>query len=68
MDNKSVFDLVMRLNNITRELDGLALQEMRLIKEYDEIVYELWRRNPTLETNEDIQPKRKVRTKEWKKE
>lgn len=63
MDNKSVFDLVMRLNNITRELDGLALQEMRLIKEYDEIVYELWQRNPALETNEDIQPKRKVRKK-----
>ena len=64
MDNKSVFDLVVRLNNITRELDGLALQEMRLIKEYDEIVYELWRRNPTLETNVDIQPKRKVRKKD----
>lgn len=64
MDNKSVFDLVMRLNNITRELDGLALQEMRLIKEYDEIVYELWRRNPALETNENIQPKRKVRKKD----
>ena len=56
MDNKSVFDLVMRLNNITRELDGLALKEMTLIKEYDEIVYELWRRNPALETNVDIQP------------
>ena len=63
MDNKSVFDLVMRLNNITRELDGLALKEMTLIKEYDEIVYELWRRNPDLEHNEDIQPKRKVRKK-----
>lgn len=64
MDNKSVFDLVMRLNNITRELDGLALKEMTLIKEYDEIVYELWRRNPDLEHNEDIQPKRKVRKKD----
>lgn len=64
MDNKSVFDLVMRLNNITRELDGLALKEMTLIKEYDEIVYELWRRNPALETNVDIQPKRKVRKKD----
>lgn len=63
MNNKSVFDLVMRLNNITRELDGLALKEMTLIKEYDEIVYELWRRNPALETNVDIQPKRKVRKK-----
>lgn len=64
MDNKSVFDLVMRLNNITRELDGLALKEMTLIKEYDEIVYELWKRNPALETNVDIQPKRKVRKKD----
>lgn len=64
MDNKSVFDLVMRLNNITRELDGLALKEMTLIKEYDDIVYELWRRNPDLEHNEDIQPKRKVRKKD----
>jgi hypothetical protein len=64
VDNKSVFDLVMRLNNITRELDGLALKEMTLIKEYDEIVYELWRRNPALETNVDIQPKRKVRKKD----
>lgn len=64
MDSKSVFDLVMRLNNITRELDGLALKEMTLIKEYDEIVYELWRRNPALETNVDIQPKRKVRKKD----
>ena len=64
MDNKSVFDLVMRLNEITRDLDGLELQAMRLIKEYDEIVYELWRRNPTLETNVDIQPKRKVRKKD----
>lgn len=64
MSDKSVFELVMRLNEITRDLDGLELQEMVLIKEYDEIVYELWRRNPTLETNENIQPKRKVRKKD----
>jgi len=63
VDNKSVFDLVMRLNNITRELDGLALQEMALIKEHDEIVCELWQRVPNLKDNPDIQPKRKVRKK-----
>lgn len=63
MSDKSVFDLVMRLNNITRELDGLALKEMALVKEYDEIVYELWRRLPDLKDSPDIQPKRKVRTK-----
>ena len=59
-----MFDLVMRLNNITRELDGLALQEMALVKEYDEIVYELWQRVPDLKDNPDIQPKRKVRKKD----
>ena len=64
MDNKSVFDLVMRLNNITRELDGLALKEMALVKEHDELVYELWQRLPDLKDSPDIQPKRKVRKKD----
>ena len=64
MSDKSVYDLVMRLNNITRELDGLALKEMTLVKEYDEIVYELWRRLPDLKDSPDIQPKRKVRKKD----
>ena len=63
MSDKSVYDLVMRLNNITRELDGLALKEMALVREYDEIVYELWRRLPNLKDSPDIQPKRKVRKK-----
>ena len=64
MSDKSVYDLVMRLNNITRELDGLALKEMALVREYDEIVYELWRRLPDLKDSPDIQPKRKVRKKD----
>lgn len=64
MSDKSVYDLVMRLNNITRELDGLALKEMSLVREYDEIVYELWRRLPDLKDSPDIQPKRKVRKKD----
>lgn len=63
MEHKTVFELVNRLNEITKELNGLGLQEIMLVKEYDEIVYELWRRIPTLKENVDIQPKRKVRKK-----
>lgn len=61
MKDKSVFELATRLNELTKELNGLELREITLIHEYDEIVYELWRRIPTLKDDADIQPKRKVR-------
>lgn len=64
MDKKSVYELATRLNAITKELNGLELREMLLIKEYDEIIYELWERIPGLKESPDIQPKRKVRTKD----
>lgn len=63
MKDKSVFELATRLNELTKELNGLELREITLIGEYDEIVYELWRRIPTLKDDVDIQPKRKVRKK-----
>lgn len=63
MKDKSVFELATRLNELTKELNGLELREITLINEYDEIVYELWRRIPTLKDDVDIQPKRKVRKK-----
>lgn len=66
MKDKSVFELATRLNELTKELNNLELREITLINEYDEIVYELWRRIPTLKDDVDIQPKRKVRVKEWK--
>lgn len=65
MKDKSVFELATRLNELTKELNTLELREITLISEYDEIVYELWRRIPTLKDDVDIQPKRKVRVKEW---
>lgn len=65
MKDKSVFELATRLNELTKELNNLELREITLINEYDEIVYELWRRIPTLKEDADIQPKRKVRVKEW---
>ena len=64
MKDKSVFELATRLNELTKELNGLELREITLINEYDEIVYELWRRIPTLKDDVDIQPKRKVRKKD----
>ena len=63
MKDKSVFELATRLNELTKELNNLELREITLINEYDEIVYELWRRIPTLKNDVDIQPKRKVRIK-----
>lgn len=63
MKDKSVFELATRLNELTKELNNLELREITLINEYDEIVYELWRRIPTLKDDVDIQPKRKVRMK-----
>lgn len=64
MKDKSVFELATRLNELTKELNNLELREITLINEYDEIVYELWRRIPTLKDDVDIQPKRKVRKKD----
>ena len=65
MKDKSVYELATRLNELTKELNNLELREITLIGEYDDIVYELWRRIPTLKEDADIQPKRKVRAKEW---
>lgn len=64
MKDKSVYELATRLNELTKELNTLELREITLIGEYDEIVYELWRRIPTLKDDVDIQPKRKVRKKD----
>lgn len=64
MKDKSVYELATRLNELTKELNNLELREITLISEYDEIVYELWRRIPTLKEDADIQPKKKVRAKE----
>lgn len=65
MKDKSVYELATRLNELTKELNTLELREITLISEYDDIVYELWRRIPTLKEDADIQPKKKVRVKEW---
>lgn len=66
MDQKSVYELASRLNEIIKELNGLELQEIRLIAEHDEIIYELWKRLPGLRDNPDMQPKKKVRKKDGK--
>lgn len=66
MEHKTVFELANRLNEITVELNGLELREIALLNEYDEIIYELWRRLPNLKDSPDMQPKKKVRTRDGK--
>lgn len=63
MKNKTTFELASRLNEITKELNTLEFKEATLLKEYNEIVMELWERIPNLKDSPDIQPKRKMRKK-----
>jgi hypothetical protein len=56
MKDKTLFELASRLNEIEQEKYKLDL-------EYNNIVYELWERIPTLKNDETIQPKKKARLK-----
>lgn len=58
--------LAFRLNEILKELDEIEIQKQKLgmqkriielQKEWDEIVFELWNRIPSLKENQDLQPK-----------
>lgn len=68
MKNKSIKELVFRLNEILKEQQQLGIKQMTLVeaqdklnKEYNEIVYELWNRIPSLKDEPDLQPRGKVR-------
>lgn len=50
MKNKSLAELIKRLNNITVEKNKLDI-------EYNMIVHELWNRIPSLKSDINIQPK-----------
>lgn len=54
-------ELIERFNKIMVEQDELELNLDRLDREFNEIVYELWKRLPHLKDSPDIQPKNKVR-------
>jgi hypothetical protein len=47
-----------------RGLDELELKRIRLEKEHDDIIYELWDRIPSSKNNEDLQPKVRRRVKD----
>ena len=66
MKNKSLKELIMRLNEITIERVDLEIKMMALDKEYNQIVYELWQRVPPLKNDLNIQPKGKARKNENK--
>lgn len=55
--------LVHRLNELMKLCNEQEMKKMELEKEYNLIVYELWRRIPSLETNVNIQPKSRKRVK-----
>ena len=63
MRNMTILQLVYRLNDIMVEQNKLEIKSMELEKEYNEIVYELWGRIPSLKDDENIQPKKRVREK-----
>ena len=61
MEGKTILQLVNRLNEIMVEMDKLEIRSMKLEDEYNQIVYELWNKIPSLKNDENIQPKRRVR-------
>lgn len=63
MSNKSILQLAQRLNEIEIEKNSLEIKLMELNKEYNEIVYELWGRIPSLKEDVDMQPKELVKDK-----
>lgn len=63
INDKTVLQLAMRLNEILKESNGLELKLMTLDKEYNEIVSELWERIPCLRNDVNIQPKKMVKEK-----
>lgn len=61
MKSKTVLELVNRLNEIMIELHNMDIKSIELELEYNEIVYELWNRIPSLKEDNNIQPKIKIR-------
>lgn len=68
MKNKSIKELVFRLNEILKEQQQLGIKQItleqeqdKLNKEYNEIVYELWDRIPSLKEDADMQPRGRTR-------
>lgn len=57
MKDKTTKELVMRMNEINKELDILQI-------EYNRIVKELWDRIPTTKTDDNIQMKKRIKTRE----
>ena len=57
MKDKTILELAIRLNQIEKELNELQI-------EYNIIVQELWERIPTTKNDDNIQMKKRIKTKE----
>lgn len=70
MKDKTTLVLAHRLNAIIKETNELMLRQCqsdqaiaKLNEEWDEIVYELWDRVPSLQKSPDLQPKSKKKVR-----
>lgn len=61
LEDKTTLYLANRLNEIMKEQNEHELSILILDEEFNSIVYELWRRIPSLKNDVDMQPKRRVR-------
>ena len=57
MKDKTILELAIRLNQIEKELNELQI-------EYNVIVQELWERIPNTKNDDNIQMKKRIKTKE----
>ena len=57
MKDKTILEFAIRLNQIEKELNELQI-------EYNKIEQELWERIPTTKNDDNIQMKKRIKTKE----
>lgn len=68
LKEKTTLFLAQRLNEIMKEQNQHELEILMLDEEFNEIIYELWERIPSLKKEVDFQPKKRVRKYEYKED
>lgn len=61
LKEKTTLYLATRLNEIMKEQNQYEIELLMLDEEFNEIIYELWDRIPSLRNDADMQPKKRVR-------
>lgn len=63
METRTTLQLATRLNEITKEHNELELKLVKLEKEYNDIIHELWERIPNVRDDVNLQPMTRSRIK-----